>query len=146
MTDFREVYAANEGDIFVYTAAAGTTGTAHAFVQDVRVDLGWQWDRQLSPVSGSMRSRVTYTLKDTPLAVSFRALFRGLTFLLMAQSATAINADLQFSAMGGPTPMASAAFRCLSGRIESFALGGEQGGLWEAQVGMQFAELSAYWV
>ena len=106
----------------------------------------YQWDRKLSPASGLMRTRVNYVLKDRISTLQFRGYATALTLFRLAMSATAVNADLQASAsvQGGSTP-ASAAFRFISGRFESWQLKGQEGGIFEGEFSMQFAEVSALW-
>jgi hypothetical protein len=138
-----EVWAYPEGTVYVYAAAAGQTGSPLAFVQDVELGLSWEWRRTLSPASAPMRERVSYDLIDAPVEWSFRAYFTALSLVKRAMSATAINADFQL--MSPVVADHSAAFRCLSGRFDRVKIVGQELGIWEAQVSMQFAEISAYW-
>lgn len=143
-----EVFAWPEGQLHVYSDTnTGNTGAPLAYVQSVEVDDQQHWARQLSPVSALMRSRVTYTLQDQPIGVSFRAQFTGLTVGLYAlyKSATAVNAQLQLVQQTQGGNLYSALLRGVSGRFDACRLVGQEGGIWEANVSMQFAELSALW-
>lgn len=137
-----EVYSWVEGNLFVYTAAAGQTGAPLAFLQSLRLDDQQVWDRKLSPATGRMAQRVTYSLRDQPVVASFRAYFTAMSLYRMYKSATAVNADIQL--LQQPA-LGSAAWRCLSGRFNAFLVNGQDGGIWEADIEMQFAEASALW-
>ena len=143
-----EVFSWPEGQLHVYTDTnTGNTGAPLAFVQSVEVDDQQEWERHLSPVSALMRSRVTYALKDQPVGLSFRAHFTGLTvgFFAVYKSGTAVNAHFQTVQNTDGGGLYSAAVRCVSGRFNGCRLVGQEGGIWEAQVSMQFAEVSALW-
>ncbi len=140
-----EVYAWPEGSLWVYTGNGGATGSNPlAYVQDVKAAGHYEWSRVLSPASGLWRNRVTYTLKDQAPSLTFRAYTTAMTLFLLAMSATAVNADFQASALLASTP-ASAAFRFISGRFDAWEWNGEEGGIFEGQFTMQFAEVSALW-
>lgn len=140
-----EVYAWPEGSLWVYTGNP-PGGAPLAYVQDVTPGAQYQWDRKLSPSSGLWRNRVTYALKDQIPTIQFRAYVTAMTLFQLAMSATAVNADFQATAptQGGVT-LASAAFRFISGRFDSWELRGQEGGIFEGQFSMQFAEVSALW-
>lgn len=141
-----EVYAWPEGSLWVYTGNGGATGsTPLAYVQDVSLAARYEWSRVLSPASALLRSRVTYTLKDQVPTLQFRAYTTAMTLFQLAMSATAVNADFQSSALLASTP-ASAAFRFISGRFDSWEFKGQEGGIFEGQFALQFAEVSALWV
>ena len=105
----REVYAWPEGRLFL-----GPNGgeTEVAYVENVSINISWDWDRRISPASGTRTERVSLTLKDKTVNISIGKLWDGGEFLAQANSATAFNCSL--SAVNGADDV-SASYSVYSG-------------------------------
>ena len=133
----REIYSWPEARIYL---GPRNGETEVAFVENLSINISWEWDRQLSMASGTRNSRVTMTLKDKTVNISLSKLWDGGAFLAQANSATAFNCSI--SAINGADNV-SAAYSVYSALFNSVSLQGSEGQLFKSRASLIAQDISA---
>lgn len=134
-----EVFSWPEATLYVYPS--GTASAAMAYCESVQVNASQSWLKFKNMGTGGFASRTTFVLSDKDTTVAIGQMFYDSTLFSNINSATAYNCDVVLRApTGNPN---SAAFRLWSAVFTTFALQGQAGDVFRAQIGMRGADISA---
>ena len=123
----------------MYLYSAGGTGEL-AFVEDLGIDVSWEWRKDLSMASGSWASRTTFSLAGKEVSIRIGRMWDGGAFFSQAQSATAFSFSVSAE---GAADGVTAAFSIWSAVFTRWGLeGSQQGGLFRNNVSMMAADIS----
>lgn len=134
-----EVFAWPEAALYVYPS--GTASAVMAYCESVQVNASQSWLKFKNMGTGGFASRTTFVLSDKDTTVAIGQMFYDNSLFGAINSGTAYNCDLVMSAAGGNPN--SAAFRVWSAVFTNFALQGQHGDVFHAQIGMRAADISA---
>src|SRR3990167_6707395 len=136
----REVYSWPEARMYLATAGANPGSGELAFVEDLSINVTWNWRKDVSPASASWAARTNFTLQGKEVQISISRMWDGGAFFAQAQSATAFNFTIS---AGGGADGITAAYSVWSAVFPSWGLQGSQDdGLFRNNVAIMAADIS----
>jgi hypothetical protein len=133
-----EVFAWNEASIYLFPA--GGSSAVMAFGEDVQVNVAWGFLKFKNQQTGSFAARTNFTLADKDVTMSIGQLYYAADTFTQANSATAFNCKLVFSAAGGIRQTGE--FGIWSAVFTDFSVQGQEGAIFRARVQMRAADIS----
>lgn len=133
-----EVFAYPEGSLRVFPA--GGPSSVLLYIENVKGRVEWEYIKYKNQLTGGFAARTHFQLADKNVTVNFGQLFYENSNFLAANSATAFNAVIGFSAAGGKPNTAE--FQIWSAVFTEYGIEGREGDLFRTTVGMRAADIS----
>ena len=136
-----EVYAWPEVMLYVYPA--GGSSAIMAYCEQAQLSVSWAWHKFKNQNTGGFAGRSTFVQTDKDVQLTFGQMFYDNTTFLQANSATAFNANLVFSAQPGGGHPQSAEFAISSAVFTKWGIQTQQGDIVHCPgITMQAADVS----
>jgi hypothetical protein len=136
VADGREVYAWPEMTLYAYS---GTASGAFAYAENVDLTVTRVLQKKLVFGSASYADRARFYETDRNIMLSIGAMYAGVSFFNLVNSAAQISATLNFA---GSADNASSTFTLYSAQFSDFNLQGADGGTWHQKLKIVASDIS----
>ncbi len=133
-----EVFAWPEMALYVFPA--GGASAIMTYCENIDLTVKLDFIKFKNQLTGSFASRTHFQLADKDVTFNFGQMYSDNATFFAMNSATAFNARAVFSAAGGIA--STAQLQIWSAVFTDFKLGGREGDLFRASVGMRAADIS----
>ena len=133
-----EVFAWPEASLWVFPA--GGSSAIMTYAENVSIDVDYGFIKFKNQTTGTFAARTHFQLADKNVTFNFGQLYYGAATFLQANSATAFNAKLVFSAAGGAPNTGEIGI--WSAVFNKFGLQGQENGVFHSRVSMLAADIS----